>query len=661
VRRIRIAFGLLAALLFVPLGLLLQNALESVDAERADRHAAVAERVFDEMERELSRLVRREEERPFGHYDFYYVPDVVSSGRPAVARSPLSSLPEEPFVLGYFQIDPDGSLHSPLVPRESVVARALGDWAYSDEIDRAVRKVEAVAGALPPPRGGPALKKERAELAQAPGTTRVLERSAGAERREASAGEAGAERGGEARVDAFRAIRSLNRGAEARGARRSIRFQIVQEGGRPTLKLHTDLDSLPPGHLLLGPGLRAIEASLGPYAHPDAMIVSTYDVETALRGDPVERVAVAVFPLVGRVDREHLILFRDAYEGQRAYRQGLVLGFAELTRWLDQTVVGTSELTDHASRDFFLRTGRPAPRALPDDAYAYVHRFAEPFDDLALRMMLPPLPDVGGTSYLYTIAVLLVLAGVAGVVALYHMIAVAVRYADRRSNFAAAVSHELKTPLTAIRMHGEMLREGLVASEEKRQEYYETITTECERLTRLINNVLEFSRLEQGTREMSLTRGTLGPVVAEAARTLEPHAGNAGFRLEVEIDQDLPPVRFERDAVIQVVFNLVDNALKYAKGQAREPVITLQCVRRAEVVVLAVRDSGPGVAPRHLSRIFEPFYRGQDELTRSAQGTGIGLALVKGLAERMGASVTARNRDGGGFEVSLSFRPASAG
>jgi len=660
VRRIRIAFGLLAALLFVPLGLMFQSALESVDAERADRHRAVAERAFDEMERELSRLVRREEERPFGHYDFYYVPDAVSPGRPAVARSPLSSLPEERFVLGYFQIDPDGTLHSPLVPRESVLAKAFGDWTYSAEIDQAVKKVEAIVGAsLPPPRGGPALKKERAEFAQAPGTTRVLDRNEGVPRPEGGAEQSDAAARGDTKVDAFRAIASLNRGTEARGARRSLRFQIVQEGGRSTLKLHTDLDALPAGRLVLGPGLRAIEASLGPYAHPDALVTSYYDVDTALRGEPVERLAVAVFPLVGRVEGDHLLLFRDAYEGPRPFRQGLVLDFAELTRWLDQTVVGESELRDHASRDFFLRTGRPVPRSLPE-AYAYVHRFAEPFDDLALRMMLPPLPDVGGTGYLYTIAALLVLAGVAGLVALYHMIAVAVRYAERRSNFAAAVSHELKTPLTAIRMHGEMLREGIVSSEEKRQEYYETITAECERLTRLINNVLEFSRLEQGTREMSLAAGALGPVVAEAVRTLEPHASNAGFRLEVEIDQDLPPVRFERDAVIQVVFNLVDNALKYAKGQARDPVITLQCVRQGGTVLLAVRDRGPGVAPRHLPRLFEAFYRGEDELTRSAQGTGIGLALVKGLAERMGASAVARNRDGGGFEVTLTFPPASA-
>jgi signal transduction histidine kinase len=661
VRRIRIAFALLAALLFVPLGLLLKSALESVASERANRHRAVAERVFDEMEGELSRLVRREDERPFGHYEFYYVPQEVSRGRPAVVRSPLSSLPEEPFVLGYFQIDPDGSLHTPLVPRESVLAKAIGDWTYSAEIDQAVKRVEAVvARALPPPGRGPTLKQqERAEFAQEPGTTRVLERTPGGGAEGGEAAEAQA--GGDQRVDAYRALASLNRGSEARGARRHIRLKIVREGGFPTVQLHAKVDEIAPGRLVFGPGQRAIEAGLGPYAHPDAVVTAHYDVEAVLRGETAERDAIATFPLVGRIDREHLILFRDAYAGDRPYRQGLVLDFAALTRWLDQTVVGESELWDQARRDFFLRSGRPVPRVIPDEAYVYLHRFAEPFDDLAMRMTLPPLPDVGGTGYLYTIAILLVLAGVGGVIALYHMIAVTVRYAERRSNFAAAVSHELKTPLTAIRMHGEMLREGIVASDEKRQEYYETITAECERLTRLINNVLEFSRLEQGTREMSLASGALGPVVAEAARTLEPHATGAGFRLEIEIDQGLPAVRFERDAIVQIVFNLVDNALKYAKGQARDPVITLQCIRQGDAVVLAVRDRGPGVAPRHLSRIFEPFYRGQDELTRSAQGTGIGLALVKGLSERMDASVTARNRDGGGFEVTLSFRPASAG
>jgi len=116
-------------------------------------------------------------------------------------------------------------------------------------------------------------------------------------------------------------------------------------------------------------------------------------------------------------------------------------------------------------------------------------------------------------------------------------------------------------------------------------------------------------------------------------------------------------VRFERDAVLQVVFNLVDNALKYARDSA-DRVITIRCAREGEGVSVAVRDRGPGVPAAHLSRIFEPFYRCEDELTRTAKGTGIGLALVRGLAEAMGAAVTGRNLRDGGFEVSLRFRPA---
>jgi len=204
-----------------------------------------------------------------------------------------------------------------------------------------------------------------------------------------------------------------------------------------------------------------------------------------------------------------------------------------------------------------------------------------------------------------------------------------------------------------------MLRDGMAQSEQQRREYSTTITNECERLTRLINNVLEFSRLEQGTRDLSLVAAPIGPVVEEAARILEPHAREVGFRLDVEVEAGLPPVRFDRDAVLQVVFNLVDNGLKYARD-ADEPVVVLRCERRDGGVVLSVRDHGPGVPAQHLSKVFEAFYRGGDELTRTAKGTGIGLALVKGLAERMGAVVTGRNVDDGGFEVSLRFQAATA-
>jgi signal transduction histidine kinase len=201
-------------------------------------------------------------------------------------------------------------------------------------------------------------------------------------------------------------------------------------------------------------------------------------------------------------------------------------------------------------------------------------------------------------------------------------------------------------------MYGEMLRDGIVGSEAKRDEYYRHITAESERLSRLINNVLEFSKLEKGSRSMSLVVGQVGPVIDEAVTLLRPHLEQAGLALRLEVEPALPPVRFERDALLQVLFNLVDNAVKYATGSAR-PEIVLRAARDGDRVVVAVRDHGPGVPAAHLGKIFEPFYRGERELTRRSKGTGLGLALVRGLADGMGATVLGCNAQDGGFEVAI--------
>jgi signal transduction histidine kinase len=234
----------------------------------------------------------------------------------------------------------------------------------------------------------------------------------------------------------------------------------------------------------------------------------------------------------------------------------------------------------------------------------------------------------------------------------YRRVAAAIHFSERRSNFAAAVSHELKTPLTAIRMYAEMLRDGMVTDEKTRRSYLDTITSESERLTRLINNVLEFSRLERRAHELVLVAETPLPTLRAALRTLEPHARAQGFALREEASEALPAVRFDRDALQQILFNLIDNALKYARSAERKE-IEISCASCPGGAALRVRDFGPGVAREHEPHLFEPFYRGGDELTRQTQGTGIGLALVRELAVRMGASVSAQNCADGGFAVEL--------
>jgi signal transduction histidine kinase len=328
-----------------------------------------------------------------------------------------------------------------------------------------------------------------------------------------------------------------------------------------------------------------------------------------------------------------------------------VLDVDALADHLRERALGESRLAG-AVLAFASSADEPPP--LEDGAYRYRHRFAEPFDAWTASLRLAPLGGGSGAGSIYGLAALLALLGGLGLFAVYRMITVTLAFAERRSNFVAAVTHELKTPLTSIRMYGEMLRDDLVADPAKRRAYYATITAESERLGRLIDNVLEFSRLERGTREMHLAVGELGPLVEELAELLRPHAERAGFALRVAVEPDLPPVRFERDALLQVLWNLVDNAVKYAaRATARE--IAIECRRHGDGVRLAVRDRGPGVASRQLARLFEPFHRGETELVRTTQGTGLGLALAKSLVERMGGAVAGANAAGGGFEVSIAL------
>lgn len=289
--------------------------------------------------------------------------------------------------------------------------------------------------------------------------------------------------------------------------------------------------------------------------------------------------------------------------------------------------------------------------------YAFEHDFAAPFTKLKARLDLAPLADSKAPGELLApLALGLGVAIIIGLFALYRMVAVQVAFAQRRSNFVSAVSHELKTPLTAIRMYGEMLRDGLVENDDKRQEYYGTISAETERLSRLINNVLELSRLERHERTMELRVGNLAEVTREALDLFRPHATAEGFALELVEAPGLPAARFDRDAVMQVLFNLLDNALKYGRG-GNERLIEVICEPIDDRVQLRVRDHGPGVQAGQLRAIFEPFYRAQDELTRKQKGTGIGLSLVRGLVERMHGQVEGHNLPEG-FEVRVTLPAA---
>lgn len=222
--------------------------------------------------------------------------------------------------------------------------------------------------------------------------------------------------------------------------------------------------------------------------------------------------------------------------------------------------------------------------------------------------------------------------------------------AQLRSQFVSSVSHELKTPLTAIRMFAETLRLGRSKDPAAQTEYLDTIVNESERLTRLLNNVLDFSKIEQGQRTYHLAPASLAEIAQAAARAMEYPLKQQGFDLDLHIDEELPDVPVDRDAIEQAVLNLLSNAMKYS-GDSRT--IGLKVLSKDDRAVIEVIDKGVGIDIKDQGRIFEDFYRVPTRENRSLPGTGLGLSLVAHIAKAHGGSVKVESAPGQGSTFSL--------
>jgi two-component system phosphate regulon sensor histidine kinase PhoR len=217
------------------------------------------------------------------------------------------------------------------------------------------------------------------------------------------------------------------------------------------------------------------------------------------------------------------------------------------------------------------------------------------------------------------------------------------RLAGLKSDFVANVSHELKTPLSSIRMFGEMLLSGRVSNNAKRQHYLQIIVAESERLTSLIDNVLDFAKVERGKDAYEFVRADAADVVRRAVDGLRYRAKELGVTLHVEAEPCI--ATFDAGAVELAVANMLDNALKYGQGSPQVEV-TLRPDENeparadgARAFVLRVVDHGPGIEPDEQSRIFDRFVRGRAAYDQRVRGSGIGLSLVKRIAESHGGSV----------------------
>ena len=222
--------------------------------------------------------------------------------------------------------------------------------------------------------------------------------------------------------------------------------------------------------------------------------------------------------------------------------------------------------------------------------------------------------------------------------------------AEMRSQFAASVSHELKTPLTSIRMFAEALTMGVQKKPEAQKEYLHTIISESERLSRLLNNVLDFSKIEQGTRTYRFEATSLEEVIHAAEEAMAFPMDQKGFDLQVEVEEGIPEVQADRDALEQAVLNLLHNAMKYS-GESRE--IQLKLHRNGNMVQVDVTDHGIGIVEEDRDRIFGKFFRVPGIENQKIPGTGLGLTIVSHIAQSHGGRVEVKSQPGEGSTFSI--------
>jgi two-component system phosphate regulon sensor histidine kinase PhoR len=240
----------------------------------------------------------------------------------------------------------------------------------------------------------------------------------------------------------------------------------------------------------------------------------------------------------------------------------------------------------------------------------------------------------------------------AGAFFVYRLIRREMELVALKSDFVSNVSHELRTPLALIRMFTETLEMKRVRTEKKKQEYYSIILHETERLTRLINNILNFSRMESKTRRYTFKPADINSIVQSVMTVYSYQLERLGFTVEQQLDPSLPLLPADEEALTEALHNLIDNAVKYSAERKYLRIATRTADNAVQIII---EDRGIGIAQQHHSRIFEKFYRVSQGLVHTAKGSGLGLAIVQHIVQSHGGTITITSTIGSGSTFTISL------
>lgn len=594
--RLKLIINIFFIVLSIPLAYFVLLSHWGVQQEERAELQHFTKILFDTIEQDLNALVFREETRAVDEYSYYLAADAVLP-ESASRRSPLSDPPEESYILGYLQNNPDGSLQTPFV-------QTLDDVPLDRQeiIDRLIAintKLNASSFPVLAEQPAPALPETSPQDS----------------------------------VEIF--------------AERYLRVSKLQELSDRTISREAQVQQ----RITKDQLYNVLQQEL-----PDS------NDEAADSIFEVEHVQVKVTPMQAHVlNAREILIFRHIEINSQVYRQGFVILVKEFLNYISQTYFIDQPLADftqlrlevlsHDETFYETESGE-----IPAKPVAAFHRvFAQPFSFLRITLFCEKFPPSGGRWLLNVMRILTGAIILIGLVTMYQSARTVMELSERRAQFVSSVTHELKTPLTNIQMYSEMLEQGVAPNREREQEYFRVIGTESQRLSRLIEQVLEFSKLERKQRRFHLQEGDFDDVLSEVRQVLQESLDRNDFTLRIAKDASLR-FQYDREVMVQILVNLVGNSIKFGKqSSVREIMVTVKA--EASGIRIRVSDSGPGIPEKDVKKVFDDFYRGDHKISQTTRGTGIGLALVKKYITALGGSVKASNNAGPGCTISM-FLPA---
>ncbi len=585
--RLKLIFILLFVVIAIPVALLLINSYRHLETESQYAYKEQAYFILQMLNQRIYDDLAVEEQRSYSEYRFIRAVPVI--GGEEVTLSKLAELPIRSHyggMIGYFQLDPDGEMHTPVLPDGILEKIPVEDRAKREVIRDSIFNVLKQLD----------IHNEGLSRTQVQSSTQ----------------------------DSLDKLYGQNLKLAVK-LNESKKFQRRYEQSSQTESFLFDVESA---------RIRRISENGKEEDEDPIQVPNIFEVE--------------IDPFQAKFNKNYIVYFRNVWRNNEQFIQGYAV---RLRPYLENLVIHELQFNpaelglslEFGSKDSAFFTFGSLANSLGEILNVPLQF---PLNEMFLTAYLTEQESNSGHTVLVLIGLLMFGALAGGFVAVYRSTRSQIRLANKRQDFVSAVSHELKTPLTAIRMYAELLQNSWVANETKRQKYYRLIVCETERLSRLIQNVLNLSKLERGNWNVQFSKINPKVILDSFVATYTQNIENNGFDLTVTSDICSMELSLDKDAVMQILTNVVDNSLKFARNSAYK-MINLELRVSENDVYFVVRDYGPGIPAKELQHVFEEFYRVGNEMTRTTAGTGIGLSMVKKLCDMANMKIEIENANPG--------------